>query len=98
MALFKFSLTWTCRCGHVHIIQGPASCWVCGSTLDAYYFAVRQKGLNPRQAELDDMLWRMKYASLMRQRASYMGPAPDPAELGWPEEAGLGQELRSWLQ
>jgi hypothetical protein len=85
------STVWECACGHMHILAGPASCWVCCDWLDAAQWACRVKGYDWPRCQLHQDLWAMKYASLMRNMEPDLRGRPeiDPEALGWPDWPGF---------
>ncbi len=84
--MYKFSHTRTCICGWVHVIQAPASCWVCQQKLDT----IPMNHNRQVYQDLSAMRWSEGRNEFDTQRSLDR----DSHAMGWPDEAGLGRENR----
>ncbi len=82
--LYKYSKTWTCLCGYVHVVQGPCSCWVCQERFDFIPPSIQKQVYRDLQA----MRWSQENLCKWDTKRSL---DRNPREQGWPEEAGLGK-------
>ncbi len=113
LLLFKLNrdwAVWTCACDWVHIVRGPAGCWVCR---DQIGFAEWQIGkadepgpskltrtfcADDRDRSKDNLVKQIKSAdekSLTYAKVKWAVAESDgPRAMGWPEEPGLGKADR----
>jgi hypothetical protein len=106
-ANYKLSRTHTCKCGWVHIVQGPFSCWACQETLSfAKWQTGKEADPTPSKVVVERRPWTVDFRD--RTKAQYefvwrkgqpveLKFSDGPVELGWPQEAGLGRYSRKFL-